>query len=100
MLVGIVECSEVYGGTEQWAHGGVVAGLFDAIVATRGGLSGSKMTAKLVVDFRRPVPINRRIRMEAVVDRIEGRKYHLSARMLDGENLLAEAYGLTLTPRS
>ena len=74
VLVGIVECSEVYGGHVPWVHGGVVAGLFDAMVATRGALSGSKMTAKLVIGYRNPVPLNRPLRLEAVVDRIDGRK--------------------------
>ncbi len=100
VLVGIVECSKAYGGTEARVHGGVIAGLFDAIVATRGAFSGTKMTAKLVIDYRRPVPVNQTLRMEANVDRIEGRKHHLWARMLDGDTVLAEAYALTLLPKS
>lgn len=98
MLVGLVECSSVYGA--ERVHGGVIAGLFDAIVATRGALSGTQLTAKLDVDYRSPVPVNRTLRVEAVVDRVEGRKHHLSARMLDGDTLLAEARALTLLPKT
>jgi acyl-coenzyme A thioesterase PaaI-like protein len=98
MLVGLVECSSIYG--EERVNGGVVAGLFDAIVATRGALSGTQMTAKLDIDYRRPVPLNRTLRMEAVIDRVEGRKHHLTARMLDGDTMLAEAYALTLLPKT
>jgi acyl-coenzyme A thioesterase PaaI-like protein len=98
MLVGLVECSSIYG--EERVHGGVIAGLFDAIVATRGALSGTQLTARLDVNYRSPVPLNRTLRMEAVFDRVEGRKHHLSARMLDGNTLLAEANALTLMPRT
>jgi acyl-coenzyme A thioesterase PaaI-like protein len=98
MLVGLVECSSIYG--EGRVHGGVIAGLFDAIVATRGAFSGTQMTAKLDIDYRRPVPLNRTLRMEAGVDRVEGRKHHLSARMFDGDTVLAEAHALTLLPKA
>jgi acyl-coenzyme A thioesterase PaaI-like protein len=99
VLVGLVECSQVYG-LSQRVHGGVIAGLFDTMVATRGAFSGAPTTAKLVIDFRRPVPLNRTLRLEASVDRIEGRKCHVSAEMRDKDILLAEAYALMLAPRS
>ncbi len=71
----------------------------DALIATRGALSGAPTTARLVVDYRLPVPLPQTLRMEAVVDKMDGRKCHMSARMLDGEVLLAEATALTLAPR-
>ena len=100
LLVGLVQCSEIHSGRLPRVHGGVVAGLFDAIVATRGALAGRPVTASLSIDYRRPVPINRPLRMEAAVQRIEGRKCHVEARMHHEHMLLAEASALLLGPRS
>ncbi len=46
VLVGLVTCSHVYCIGER-VHGGVIAGLFDTMVATRGAFSGAPTTAKL-----------------------------------------------------
>jgi acyl-coenzyme A thioesterase PaaI-like protein len=100
VLVGLVQCSELYGGTVERVHGGVIAGLFDAVIATRGALSGASTTARLVINYRLPVPLHQTLRMEAVVDRMDGRKCHMSARMLDRKVLLAEATALTVASRS
>jgi acyl-coenzyme A thioesterase PaaI-like protein len=101
LLVGFVTCSRAYAGSAPWVHGGVIAGLFDAVIATRGAMAGSAITANLVIDYRAPVPIGRTLRLEAGVDRIEGRKCNVTARMLDADAdaLLAEATALLLTPR-
>jgi acyl-coenzyme A thioesterase PaaI-like protein len=101
VLVGVVECSRVYGGAVNWVHGGVIAGLFDAIIATRGALSGAAVTADLSVHYRRPVPVDRGLRMDAKVDRVDGRKCFVSARMfeLETEVLVAEAAAM-LVPYS
>lgn len=100
VLVGQVRCSELYGGSAGRVHGGVIAGLFDAVLATRSALSGASMTARLVVDFRTPVPLNEPLRLEATVDRIEGRKCFSSARLYHGTTLCAEAEALMISARS
>lgn len=56
----------------------MTAGLFDAIVATLGAIHGGSLTANLTIDYRRPVPLRRLLRMEAVVDRIVGVRCHVS----------------------
>jgi acyl-coenzyme A thioesterase PaaI-like protein len=100
MLVGMVRCSELQAGGAPRVHGGVVAGLIDAAVATRSALSGASMTAQLVIDYRRPVPLDEVIRIEADVERIEGRKCYTSARVFHGETLCAEARALMIAPRA
>jgi acyl-coenzyme A thioesterase PaaI-like protein len=98
-LVGVVECSEVYGGAGR-VHGGVIAGLFDAVIATRGAIEGAPMTVNLAVNYRRPTPLNQVLRLEAAVDRVEGRKYYVTARLLARGVVSAEATGLLLPHRS
>jgi hypothetical protein len=100
VLVGIVRCSGLQAGGAPRVHGGVVAGLIDAAVATRSALSGASMTAQLVIDYRRPVPLDEVIRVEANVERIEGRKCYTSARVFHGETLCAEARALMIAPRA
>jgi acyl-coenzyme A thioesterase PaaI-like protein len=95
-LVGVVRCSATHGGSQQRVHGGVIAGLFDAIMATRSSLEGGVLTAKLTIDFVSPVPLHADLRLEAVVDREEGRKRFASARLLAGSTLCARAEGLMI----
>jgi acyl-coenzyme A thioesterase PaaI-like protein len=100
VLIGIVRCSEVQGGRAPRVHGGVVAGLIDAAVATRSALSGASMTAQLVIDYLHPVPLDEVIRIEANVERIEGRKCYAAARVYHGATLCAEARALMISPRA
>ena len=100
VLVGVVRCSELHSGGAPRVHGGVVAGLIDAAVATRSALSGASMTAQLVIDYRHPVPLDEVIRIEANVERIEGRKCYSAARVYHGVTLCAEARALMISPRA
>jgi hypothetical protein len=90
-LVGTVRLPPVYGGGAPWVHGGVIAGLFDAMVATRASLPGAAMTARLVINYRRPVPFDTELRFEASIDRTEGRKRFTSSRLFAGTTLCADA---------
>jgi acyl-coenzyme A thioesterase PaaI-like protein len=99
VLVGIVTCSDVYSVSER-VHGGVIAGLFDTILAMRGSLSGAGTTANLVINYKKSVPLNRALRLEAKVDRIDGRKCYVSGRMQYEDEILVEANALTIVPRS
>jgi acyl-coenzyme A thioesterase PaaI-like protein len=95
-LVGELRCTATQGGAQERVHGGVIAGLFDAVMATRASMEGGVLTAKLTINFRAPVPVHTDLRLEATVDRQEGRKRFASARLLAGSTLCAEAEGLMI----
>jgi acyl-CoA thioesterase FadM len=51
-------------------------------------------TAYLHVNYRSVAPIEKDLRVEATVDRVEGRKKYSTGRILDGETLVADAEAL------
>ncbi|WP_458317797.1 PaaI family thioesterase [Mycolicibacterium brisbanense] len=78
-------------------HGGQLALLFDSLL----GFTAAKLTrnpyqrtAYLHVDYRKIVPIEKELQVEAGVDRIEGRKIFVVGRLRDGEDVLTEAEAL------
>jgi acyl-coenzyme A thioesterase PaaI-like protein len=81
-------------------HGGALALLFDSLLGyTAFKLSESprQRTAFLHVDYRRIVPVEKELRVDAGIDRIDGRKIFLTARLLDRDAVLCEAEALFLT---
>jgi acyl-coenzyme A thioesterase PaaI-like protein len=78
-------------------HGGCIAQLFDSLLGyTTFRLTSSlyQRTAFLHVDYRKIVPIETKLQVDAGVDGVEGRKMFISGRLLDGEAVLAEANAL------
>ena len=51
-------------------------------------------TAFLHVDYRKIVPIEKELQVDAGVDRVDGRKIFVAGRLLDGDAVLAEASAL------
>ncbi|OPX09892.1 PaaI family thioesterase [Mycobacterium sp. AT1] len=81
-------------------HGGALALLFDSLLGyTAFKLSESprQRTAFLHVDYRKIVPVEKELRVDAGIDRIDGRKIFLTGRLLDGDAVLCEAEALFLT---
>jgi hypothetical protein len=77
------------------AHGGTLPLLFDDFVGRlAGGRPPIARTAFLTVNYRAITPLDVELRVEATVDKIEGRKRWASGRLFDGERLLADAEGL------
>lgn len=84
-------------GAPGLAHGGAISTVLDDALGTLLlVLRRPAVTARLAVNFRSPALLNRELRVEAWVDRIDGRKLHLAGRVLDGETVIAEADGLFL----
>ena len=54
------------------------------------------MTARFAIRYRRPVPINRTLQISARVTTDRGRRIEITAELLDGDELLAEADGAFL----
>jgi acyl-coenzyme A thioesterase PaaI-like protein len=78
-------------------HGGVLGLLFDSLLGfTTAKLTKSpyQRTAHLGIDYRKIVPIERELQVEAGIDRIDGRKLFVSGRLLDGDEVLTEGEAL------
>jgi acyl-coenzyme A thioesterase PaaI-like protein len=74
------------------AHGGLVAAALDeacGLLATWHRFP--TVTARIFVRYRKPVPINRDLRLVADVTDSRGRRIHVEGRLLDGDEPLAEA---------
>ena len=81
-------------------HGGWIAFAFDEVLGIANIAAGNPgMTARLTVHYRRPTPLFRELRLQAWVDRVEGRRIMSRAEMYDGDTLTAEAEGLFVQPR-
>lgn len=82
------------------AHGGMVASLFDEVFGLALWMDAlPAYTARLEVDYRRPVPLGRRIDLRCGITARDGRKLHVAGTAHDGGELLAEATGLFVIPR-
>ena len=78
-------------------HGGLVSAALDeacGLLAT--WYRFPTVTARIFVRYRRPVPINRELEVEAWLAGERGRRLHVDAALRDGEDVLAEARGAFL----
>ncbi|GAB2730330.1 PaaI family thioesterase [Nocardia thraciensis] len=84
-------------GGNNAVHGGVLPLLFDDLFGSLVHYAGRPIsrTAFLHVNYRKVTPLETPLQVEGTVDRIEGRKTFVSARLLDeSETLLADCEGL------
>lgn len=100
---GVVIVSPLFQGGPGLVHGGIVALLIDhamGCVAARPGRPA--MTARLALRYLRPTPLGVPLTITVRLDRIEGRKLHLSASIAahDDVTVEADAIFLTLTDRN
>jgi acyl-coenzyme A thioesterase PaaI-like protein len=99
-VVGSVRFGMAYEGPPGCVHGGFIAAVFDEILGLAQSLSGRVgMTGTLTVKYRKPTPLLQRLRLEAEVESVAGRKVIATGRMLAGDVLTAEATGLFVTIR-
>lgn len=100
---GVVVIGPLFQGGPGLVHGGVVALLIDhAMGCVAARPERPAMTAHLGLRYRRPTPLGVPLTVSVRLDRIEGRKLHLSAEITaDGVvTVEAEAIFLTLTERN
>lgn len=79
------------------AHGGAIGLLFDSVLGYTAAVATGQRhqrTAYLHVDYRAIVPVETTLQVYGRLRGTEGRKIFVEARVLDGENLLAEAHAL------
>jgi acyl-coenzyme A thioesterase PaaI-like protein len=84
-------------------HGGALALMWDSVLgfaAFRLTRSLKQRTAYLHVNYRKIVPIDMDLQVDARIDRREGRKIFVAGRLLDRDEVLcdAEALFVTLNP--
>ncbi|HEX4588078.1 MAG TPA: PaaI family thioesterase [Mycobacterium sp.] len=81
-------------------HGGCIAQLFDSLLgytAFRLTRTLYQRTAFLHVDYRKIVPIETKLQVDAGVNHVDGRKMFIAGKLLDGDVVLAEANALFVT---
>jgi acyl-coenzyme A thioesterase PaaI-like protein len=99
-VTGQVTVGPIFEGGPGLVHGGVLALLIDhAMGCVAAGPQRPAMTVQLSLHYRRPTPIGMPLTVAARLDRIDGRKLHLSATIsADGQVTVdANAIFLTLT---
>ncbi len=78
-------------------HGGALGMLFDTVLGlTSSVITGGprQRTAYLKINYRHIVPIEKKLQIDAGIDRVDGRKIFVSGRLNDGDTLLTEAEAL------
>lgn len=95
---GSVVFGNAYEGAPGCVHGGYVAAVFDEAL----GLAcifcgGPGMTGEIKIRYRRPTPTKVPLRIEARLDRIQGRKIYTSGELHAGDTLVAESSGLFIS---
>lgn len=107
---GTVVCDAVvpdtYEGPPGYAHGGIIATLLDEAMSKAVRAHGVvAMTAKLEVEYKRPIPSSapgeaKAVRLEGRLAKSEGRKHWVEARILDAGGVeVAAGKGLFIAIR-
>lgn len=87
-----------YQGPPGYLHGGFVAALFDETLGMAQSMTGNPgMTGTLTVRYRKPTPLYTELRIEATVQRVQGRKIFTEARLYAGDTLTAEAEAIFIS---
>jgi acyl-coenzyme A thioesterase PaaI-like protein len=97
MVRGTAEFRRYHLGRNGAVHGGALGLLFDSALGyTAAKLTRSpyQRTAFLHINYRKIVPIERQLRLEAGIERTDGRKIFVQGRLIDGDTLLTEAEAL------
>jgi acyl-coenzyme A thioesterase PaaI-like protein len=91
-VVSEVVLAEPAEGATGLVHGGVIAAIYDEVLAAANlMIKAGGPTGTLTVRYRKPTPLYAPLRFEAWVDRLEDRKVHVHGHCLLGEQRLSEA---------
>jgi acyl-coenzyme A thioesterase PaaI-like protein len=85
-------------GATGYAHGGIIATLLDEAMAKSNGLGGTRaVTLRLTTNYRKMVPIQKKLLLTGWRTAKKGRKLFLRAELKDAKGtILAEGKGLFL----
>ena len=93
--IGIVNCGPAYEGPPGCVHGGVVAMIWDHVLAVGTMVKDARgPTAYLTINYIRPTPLNTELRFEAWIEKQEGKKTFAKGRCYAGDDIVTEAEGL------
>jgi acyl-coenzyme A thioesterase PaaI-like protein len=96
-VVTYCEFSRCHEGGPDTAHGGMIAALYDQLLAYATMLEGKTgPTVWLKVTYLKPTPVNERLRFETAVTAVNGRKYAVAGSCYRDGVKLSEAEGLML----
>jgi acyl-coenzyme A thioesterase PaaI-like protein len=94
-VAGTVTLGAAYEGGPGLVHGGVISLLFDHAMGQALFVAGhSAMTVSLQVRYRAPTPLDRTLAVSAHIERTEGRKLFVAARVSVDGSVTAEAAGV------
>jgi acyl-coenzyme A thioesterase PaaI-like protein len=92
-----------YEGPPGYVHGGISALLLDQLLGTAAHTAGLwGMTARLELDYRRPVPLGTPLSLRAAVGESHGRRVAVTGSIATAEvpdQPLVQAHGMWVTPR-
>jgi hypothetical protein len=95
---GTVTLGWSYEGPPGCLHGGFVVAIFDQFLGFTQVLTKQPgVTGTLTTRFEKPTPLNTELRLEARVDKVEGRKIFITGEMYAGEKCTASCQGLFLS---
>ncbi|MBZ0231313.1 MAG: PaaI family thioesterase, partial [Deltaproteobacteria bacterium] len=93
--IGTVRFGLAYEGPPGGVHGGVVAAVWDQVLAFACMLHGTPgHTATFSTHYRAITPLHETLRFEAWVERTEGRRVHARGQCHAGATLVSEADGV------
>ncbi|MBS9375399.1 PaaI family thioesterase [Rhodococcus sp. B50] len=93
-----VHLGPIHEGPAGHVHGGVSALLLDQVLGDAARISGHPgMTGTLTIRYRKRTPLGA-LRVEAKLDRIEGRKAFVVGHVADAEGVCVEAEGIFIAP--
>jgi uncharacterized protein (TIGR00369 family) len=100
-IVCFVDLKDTFEGHPGYAHGGIIATLLDETMSKAVRARGlTSMTRHLEVDYLRPVPTGKPLRLEGRVTHNEGRKHWAEAKILSAQgSILAHGKGLFIEVR-
>ena len=96
-----VSCNRSYEGPPHCVHGGVIAGIYDQLLAlTAAGVGKAGPTAALTTQFHLPTPLYTDLSFRAWVSQVDGRKITIHGECRVGDNIVSSAQALCIQHRA
>ncbi len=100
-VVGTATVPIAFQGPPQRVHGGIVAAVFDILLARTQILCDFLgFTADLQVSYKGAVPLDTPLQLEAWVEKVDERKLHNAGNILLDGKVIASAKGLWVKPKT
>ena len=98
-VVATMVFSELYEGPPDSVHGGIIAHMWDQVLAfANTAIEAYGFTANLSISYRQPTPINKTVRFEAEVEKTDGYKTVTKGTCYHGDTIVSQVEGLFVNP--